>query len=219
MLGATNAILMVRLARGRRRSVVAPVIAAEALVGVAVILAAGVLAAGSPAHGPQFAPPRPVRAAALSAGIGDVLVEASVRPNRPGENTVAVQAVSTRRPPPAPIESVQVRAGAGSVPVRMTPLEPGQYIATVNLARPGRSELSVVLSRGGRSLTSNIPWSIDQPDPARPVVVSAARLSAIVDPIALGLLVFLALGALGVWLGAGHGPPLRAFALYRQEPS
>jgi copper transport protein len=216
-LGAANAVLLTMLARKRRRSVVAPLIAAELIIGAGAFLGAGVLTASSPARGPQFAAPRPVRAPTLAANIEDVLVTATVRPNRPGENVLAVGAVSSRRPPPAPIEAVQARLGSDTEPTTLMRIEPGRYIGTVTLARAGQAGMSVVVHRAGRSLTSRLRWAVDAPDPARAVVVSSRRLDSIVDPLALALVAALAVVGAFALLRARLSAP--SLPQYREEPS
>ena len=217
-LGAANALLLSRLAR-RRRSILAPLIAAEAVVGIAAFLGAGVLTASSPARGAQFAAPRPVRAPTLAASAGDVLVSATIRPNRPGENVLAVQAVSSRRPAPAPIDSISARLGSAGRPIELQQLDLGRYLATVTLPRPGPAGMSLVIHRAGRTLPTRVSWSVDPTDPARSVVVSTRRLSSIVDPLALALCV--ALVAVGVCaLLVRHARvSVRGLPPYREEAS
>jgi copper transport protein len=216
-LAASNAVLLTRVSRGRRRSIVTSLIVAEALVGIGVFLGAGVLTASSPARGPQFDAPRPVRAPTLAANDRDVLISATVRPNRPGENVVAVQVASTRRPAPAPILSVTARIGESPRPIALRPLEPGRYIANVTLPRSGPAGMSIVAHRAGQALTARLRWAVERPDLARPVEVSSRRLSSIVDPLALALCAALAIGGAGAVLVRRARVTVRGVPLYRQE--
>jgi copper transport protein len=217
LLGAVNAVLLRSVARGRRRSIVAPLIAAELIAGTGAFLGAAVLTAASPARGPQFAAPRALRLPTLAANVDDVLVSATVRPNRPGDNVLSVLAVSSRRPAPAPIGSVDVVLGDGRR--RLQQVEPGRYIATVTLPRAGAAAMSVVVHRSGRALNTRLGWQVEPPDPARPVVVSSRRLATIVDPLALALAAAMAFVGAWAWLKYVVRGSVRRLPLYREESS
>ena len=75
-----------------------------------VALGAGMISAAPTANGPEQAPASELGPDTRSGESGDVLVGLSVKPNRPGQNLVAVQAASTRRPAPGEIAKVLVRA-------------------------------------------------------------------------------------------------------------
>jgi copper transport protein len=217
-LGAANAICLTRAARGRG-AVLGPLIAVEAIVGIGAFLGAGILTASSPARGAQFGVPRPVRAPTLVANVDDVLVSATVRPNRPGENVLSVQAVSSRRPPPAPIASIGARlAGAGRA-IQLQRIDVGRYFATVALSRPGPAGMSLAVHRAGRTLPVRFRWSVEQPDPARSIVVSNRRLSSIVDPLALALGAALAAVAAFALLLRHARVSVSRLQAYREEPS
>ena len=188
--GACNFFLLRRLATGGRRRLVRATIVGEASVGAAAFLAAGVLTAAAPARGPSFAPPRPVVPVTLSRQVDDLVLTVTVRPNRPGTNTIGVAAASTRRPPPAAIDAVQFRLG-GSRGVAAFPrsVGGGGWLTPAALERPGDERLDVVVTRGGHRLVVPFGWRIDPADPARPVVVSSRRLSPIVNRAALLLLI------------------------------
>jgi copper transport protein len=196
-LGAVNALLLRRLARGGRVKI-RPTLLAEAAVGALVFLAAGVLTASTPARGPQFAAPRPVQAPALTGQADDLLLSVAIRPNRPGENVFNVLAASSRRPPPAPITGLEL--GLPSGPLVLHEAEPGHYFGTAQLSHSGAARLTLVVHRGGGLLTTPFSWSVEPSDPARPVVVSSRRLSSLTDPAAVLLLIGLALAALALLL-------------------
>jgi copper transport protein len=191
MLGAANFALL-RLV-GRSRSLLRMTIVGEAAVGVGVLLAAGVLTSAAPARGPQFAPQRPVVAAIVARQIEDIVVTASVRPNRPGLNVINVVAASTRRPEPAPIRAVSVALGGGRVPLKR--VGGHGWLGTVSLQRPGAARMTVIVRRSGRELAAPVGWTVERTDPARAVVVSSRKLSTIVDPAALVVLLAAAVTA------------------------
>jgi copper transport protein len=196
--GAVNALLL-RRGDGPRA------IVAEASTGAAILLAAAVLAASVPAKGPEFAAPRPVAAPTLVGQAGDLLVTATVRPNRPGPNVVTVLTASSRRPAPAPVRAVTLKlqppSGAEAAAVPLSRVGSGHFAAGINLTEQGRWRTTAVVARGDARASVAFGWSVDRPDPARPVVHSARRLAPIVDRIAVGLtfaLLVLAAG-LGLW--------------------
>lgn len=176
----------------------------EATVGLEVLVAAAILTATSPPRGPEFRPPEPVRAPTLVRQVGDVVVTATARPNRPGTNVFAVTAASARRPPPAPIDNVALAlapegGGRGAASeVRLSRVAPGRYSGGAELAQDGRWRMTLVLRRGAERLTARFGWPVQPPDPARPVRYSSARLAPLVAwPAALSLLLAL---AGGLWM-------------------
>jgi copper transport protein len=219
MLGAANAVVLTRVAHGRRSAAATWLIVAETAVGAGAFVGAGVLTASSPARGPQFAPPLMVRAPTLAANVDDVLVSASIRPNRPGENVLSVQVASSRRPPPAPIDSVDARLAGADRTTELRRIDTGRYLATMTLPRAGRSGLSVVVHRAGQALPTRLGWSVEQADPARHVVVSSRRLSSIVDPLALALCAALLVVGLFALLVRHSRAPVWGLSLSREEPS
>jgi copper transport protein len=134
-LGATNALLLRRLATGRAVNV-RRTVAAEAVLGGLVLLAAGVLTASTPARGPQFTAPRAVHPATAVRQSADLLLAVSVRPNRPGTNLFTVQAASSRRPPPAPVSSVSLRLESGAK-LQLRPIQANRYVGFAPLSGPG----------------------------------------------------------------------------------
>jgi copper transport protein len=168
----------------------------EAGAGAGVLLAAAVLAASPPANGPEFAPPRAIAAPTLVRQAGDLLVTATVRPNRPGSNVVTVLTASSRRPPPAPVRGVSVRlqprAGGPSLTADLAPVGAGRFTGGAELPAQGQWGATVLVSRGGKRTSIPFGWSVDAPDPARPVVHSARRLAPLLDRTALALAVALA---------------------------
>jgi copper transport protein len=210
-LGLANARL---LRRGSRRA--ARVMLAEGAVGLGILLAAAEMTATSPPRGPEFAAPRPVRAPALAARADDVLVSATARPNRPGTNVVTVLAVSSRRPPPAAIDGVTLLVAGPDAEraqraVALAPLGAGRWSGGVRLDEPGRWRMTLAIRRGGRRLTTTLPWTVAPPDATRPVRVSARRLAPLLDRAAALIALALAAGAVALAIGRLRRPidPLR----------
>jgi copper transport protein len=181
-LGALNSRLL-RTGRLSRRTV-----AAELAAGSVVLLAAGVLAASAPARGQQWGAPHAVQPVTVWAQTRDLLMSATIRPNRPGRNLVGVVVVSSRRPAPAPVSAVRVRLpNSGSLLLQR--YAPGRYLRSVNLRASGPAKLTIVAERAGRDLSATMRWRVEPVDPARATAVSRIRLASVVDPIALLLLV------------------------------
>jgi copper transport protein len=214
-LGLSSSMLLRALAHGRpeRRAALSRLMLAELAAGLYVLLAAGLLTASSPPRGPEFAPSRIARPPTLVAQVGDVLVSATARPNRPGVNVFSVLAVSSRRPPPEPIERASLLvapAGGPASAVALHELAPGRYSGGARLPRSGRWRMTVVLERGGRRLSTGFAWAVAAPAGARPVVVSARRLAPLLDRAAAALLIALAAGALTVAAWRRRPPRRRA---------
>ena len=212
ILGAANFVLLRTLARrGRGRfarlAASPPVLLAEALAGVGIFLAAAVLASSVPARGAQFAAPLPARVVTKSVHSADLVFSVSSTPTRAGANTFTVVAASSRRPPPAPIESItlelQRQRIGGSIP--LTQIEPGRYLGSAILPKAGSWSVVLVARRGGQPLTVPLVWTLDPPDPARPVRYSARALAPPLDAVALLVFSLTLFG--GAWILAGRPRP------------
>jgi copper transport protein len=193
-LGLGNAMLL-------RRGGWPRLLRLEAGAGLGVLLAAAVLAASPPANGPEFAPPRAVAAATVVREAGDLVVSATLRPNRPGANVLTVLTASSRRPPPASVRGVSVRLqprarGGRSLTADLAPVGAGRFAGGADLPAEGPWRATVLVERGGKRTGVSFGWSVDRADPARPVVHSARRLAPLLDRAALALA--LALAILGV---------------------
>jgi copper transport protein len=203
VFGAGNALLL----RGGH----APrFIRIEAATGASVLLAAAVLASSPPAKGPEFAPPRPVVGPVLVQHARDLLVTVSVKPNRPCVNVVSVLTASSLRPPPAPVRSVALRlrprTGGSAVVARLSPIGGGRFAGGADLPSQGAWRATAIVERAGKPTPFAFGWSVEPPDPARPVVHSARRLAPLADRAALAFTVI----ALGL--------AAAAFAWRRQRP-
>jgi copper transport protein len=178
-LGGLNFALLRRRGGISRRLAVA-----ELTVGALVLLAAGTLAASLPARGPQWAAPRSVRPVTIWAQQQDLLMAATIRPNRPGRNLVGVVVTSSRRPAPAAVTQVRVRRPGGAL-VPLPQYAPDRYLGSIDLPGSGAGVLDVVARRAGRDLPATLRWRVETPDPARATVFSRLSVSTIANPAAV----------------------------------
>jgi methionine-rich copper-binding protein CopC len=145
-------------------------------------------------------PDRSVRPPAVaspvrSGTVADLVVSVSVTPNRPGINGFTVRAASNRRPAPAPIDGVALSLGDAAVALQE--VEPGRYVGTGTVQRPGDLRLVTVISRAGARLLVPVDWSV-APAVARPAEPGRVGARApLVRWIAGGTAA--AVLALGVW--------------------
>lgn len=126
------------------------VVAAEAAVGAALLVAVAVLANTPPARGGLTGSAGQSR----SATVADLFVTVTAAPNRPGSNGVTVVVASSRRPPPAPVSAVTLQG------VRLAPVGPDRYFGTVELTRYGAVPLTAVVERAPERLTVIVPWQV-----------------------------------------------------------
>jgi copper transport protein len=172
---------------------------AEAGAGALLLLAVGVLLETAPAHGPATRPGAATRAAATpaavqtaSGSVADLVVTVSATPNRPGVNGFTALAASSRRPPPAPLEGVELQIGAtdgGGGVVALQQVGPGRWFGTGRLDQAGSLRLEAVLHRAGKRLAVPLSWWVGPPVQAPGVVAAPGRrLAPYVDGMALSLL-------------------------------
>jgi copper transport protein len=198
-----------------------------------VVGLAGLLGSSQPARGPEFDRPA-AEAAPLSntSRADDLLVTLALRPNRPGQNFIALGVFDTRRPTPAPIDQVLVdlrpadgRPGGHSLVA--SALGQGRYeVADDAITSPGDWTIAVTVRRAGMpDATTSLPWSVLPPaPPARPTIISNAPLG----PWAFGTALLLALALAALWSAqrwrarrfdlAAAGAPLVAEARLRPHP-
>ena len=204
LLAAMGGFGLANAAHLRNRSIFAartrrrwwPLIATEVAVGVGLLLAASVLVGQSPLH------LRPVAATApagqtVTAGIADLVITASVTPNQPGVNWLALLVDSSRRPAPAPVDSVRVALGLDNTDqaLALQQLEPGRYFATFNLDRESQVSAQVIVTRARQHYSASLHWQLaSAPQPAG----SGRRLAPFADVAAIlfATLVVAALAAL-----------------------
>lgn len=137
-----------RRADGRARRTV--LVEMWLLTGVLLITAG--LVSTHQASGPQWRPPGNTSTSDLTSANADDLVQTlSVRPNLPGRNFITVNVFDTRRPSPAPVQTVLVTLrGPGGTTVTRTasPAAPGSYLlATDDLVSSGPWAITVTALR------------------------------------------------------------------------
>jgi copper transport protein len=166
----------------------------EAGGALALVLLAAVLGSSAPARGPQFEPPGAAPVPVLVTEERDsLLASVSMKPNRAGPNLLSVHVVDTRRPIPAPIESVTViltRPGSRSGPEQLPTTRSGSRFDAGNVTMvTGDVRVSVVINRAALGSTViDVPWRVNPPEVARaPVVISSEPLAPLVNLAALVL--------------------------------
>jgi hypothetical protein len=161
-----------------------------------------------PARGPEFAPvevaEKPPSSLTLSAD--DLLVTLSIRPNKPGLNIVSVDAVNTRRPPPAEIVNVLVQLtyrerDFGTQTLIVEPQDADTYrLNTPALSVAGAWHAQVVVRRTGMEDTvAEFEWRVESLAPAippRPIVISNTPLEPPLTLMAVGLSTVIGLAAI-----------------------
>jgi len=161
----------------------------ETGVGLSVLLAVGLLTATPPARGPMLAPaPDATRKDGRS--VEDLVVSLSVSPDRPGVNGFTVVAESSRRPPPAAIDTVALEiAGRRTELIFLKELEPGRYFGTANLDGPGRVRLTTMIERAGDQFSVPFRWSVASTAATVLVRPQGRRLAPLVDGLAVVVLI------------------------------
>jgi copper transport protein len=187
----------------RHRSLTTTLVIIEAGAGALLLLVVGVLLESAPARGAvrPAAAPAPAAAETGSGSVADLVVTVSVTPNRPGMNGFTALAASSRRPPPAPVESVALElARGGDSSAVVLQQAPGRWFGTGRLDQGGSLRLEAVVRRAGQRLAVPVPWWVGPPVPARQAVApEGRRLAPYVNVMALSLLAGgLALGV--AWL-------------------
>jgi copper transport protein len=181
---------------------------AEASCAGVVFIVSSALTAVPPARGPEFAPvevaEKPPSSLTLSAD--DLLVTLSIRPNKPGLNIVSVDAVNTRRPPPAEIVNVLVQLtyrerDFGTQTLIVEPQDADTYrLNTPALSVAGAWHAQVVVRRTGMEDTvAEFEWRVESLAPAippRPIVISNTPLEPPLTLMAVGLSTVIGLAAI-----------------------
>ncbi|NWJ46031.1 MAG: copper resistance protein CopC/CopD [Chloroflexi bacterium] len=181
----------------------------EAGVATLVLLLAALIGTSQPARGPEFEPLFTGEASSsLTANANDLIFNLSIKPNRPGQNFISIGIFNSRRPAPAPIESVAVKLdspgqqGSG-ITVNAESLGNGRYqIAGGYLNKAGIWNLALVVNRPGMEETKlSVPWTVAAGEDAsekRPVIVSNQSIGSLLD-WAAALVALLAFTGLGGW--------------------
>jgi copper transport protein len=98
-------------------------------------------------------------------------------------------------------------AGGPSRTVPLTAVGSDRFAGGTDLGAGGRWVMTVRVRRGGKQVSLPFGWSVDEPDPARPVTYSARRLAPLLDLCALLLAVAaIAGGAAARRLGGAARP-------------
>ena len=165
------------------------IVVIETGVGLSLLLLVGVLTATPPARGPTLArAPEATRTEGRS--VEDLVVSLSVSPDRPGVNGFTVVAESSRRPPPAAIDTVALEiAGDRTELIFLKEVEPGRYFGTANLDDPGRVRLTTMIERAGDQFSVPFRWSVASTAGTVLVQPQGRRLAPLVDGLAVAVLV------------------------------
>lgn len=159
-------------------------IAAETMIAASVVGVVAMLTAVSPANGVEWLPKVDAEARQLAVVQDDIQLAVTVSPNVPGQNLFLVDAISTRRPVPAPIDRVLVRVTplefvAATIVLEARPTgSRGEYeVPTTAFAVAGRYRLELVVRRADMvDVIGDFEWSVASPASARDVVLSDASL-------------------------------------------
>jgi copper transport protein len=186
------------------------VLLVEAIGGGALLLLAAFLTATQPARGPEFDPP-PVQLetsvpASQTGQAADLLVNLAIKPNRPGQNFLSVNVFNSRKPAPAPLESIQVRLKAASGEERTLTLEADNLnkdryqLAGGFINKDGDWNIEVTVQRPGLpEAQASFPWKV-QPAPVfserRAIVFSNQPLAPWLN---LAAVLCALLGGIGFW--------------------
>ncbi|MBK8902539.1 MAG: copper resistance protein CopC/CopD [Anaerolineaceae bacterium] len=150
----------------------------EISLGVFILLVVSLVTAAPTANGRQYVAQAPFPET-LSQTVDDMFVTLSVRPNQPGQNVITVRAVSSRKPPPAEINRIILRATyreqeLGTKSFDAEAIEPGYYlIGNSELILDGAWQIDVVVRRlGMNDAVAHFDWRVLRSGSAAPVVVS-----------------------------------------------
>jgi copper transport protein len=205
LLAGTGGLGLLGLLSLRRLRPSLSLLRAEAIAGVGMLAAASLLLASAPARGPQFAPaPRQITGTPLASGqAGDLLIDLSTAPNRPGQNFVTATILDTLRPSPGPVRRVVLTFSRGSrrVTAPAIRLDANRWqVAGTQLSAPGAWTISVAAERSGSPRQTYVtPWTVASAPsalPARRGEVSQRPLRPILSALA-ALLAGLAVLAAG----------------------
>lgn len=192
-------------------------VAIEAAGAVLLLLLAANLSAAQPARGPEFvAPPATAGIPAATTKAGDLIVTLTVKPNLPGRNFVSLGVFNTRRPAPAPIETVSVGVegpGVSGLTVTAEKLTDERYqVVDDVLASAGNWRFTMLVRRPGQpDAIATIPWTVAAPQP-RPVLVSNRPLAPLLTPAALFVAAVLLITVLAGRFGRTAGIRARELA-------
>ena len=170
-------------------------LAAEVALALAVVLGGAALATAAPAVGERFEPAVEVLPTNASAKTDDLLVRLTIGPSRPGRNLVRVEFIDSRKPAPAPPESVTVEMqnASGEVVSRTggRPVNGIVDLEPADITSPGPLRVTVRVGRSSRPVDPvTFDWTIGAAQvPRAPTVISDRRLGPISGAAAGGVVV------------------------------
>ena len=174
-----------------------------------ILIASSILTAAPPARGPGFEPPKSLvkPPSSLSMPVDDLLVALTIRPNKPGPNIVSIEALNTRRPPPAEILRVMLRLtyrgqDLGQQTLVAEPEDGDTYrLNTSAFGVAGAWQVQVVVRRKGiQDSIADFDWQVESLAPSvppRPAILSNAPIEPMLTLLAGGLAVCTALAVIG----------------------
>jgi copper transport protein len=174
----------------------------EAIGAASILLVVGFLTASRPARGPEFDPPvESAVPAALNTPVNDLVLTLSVKPDRPGQNIIALGVFNTRRPVPAPIERVTVQltppnGQRPAIELEAVRQPDGIYQMGGNaIDMAGDWQMNVNVKRKGLpDATLATPWTVLPPlstSIARAVLISNQPLAPVLTAAAVLLMLVL----------------------------
>ncbi|MFN8465937.1 MAG: CopD family protein [Caldilineaceae bacterium] len=193
-------------------------VAAELVVGAAVVLLTSAMTASAPPRGFEYTLAPEDETGSMTQTVGDVKMALDIKPNRPGPNVFSVQSASVEEPAPAPITRVLLQftylgADLGRVKVKAEEVGPGRYLLNgdyLKLAGPWRIDV-VTRRHGVEDTVAHFNWVVMPLTPVPPTVLSKQPLAEPLTAAAAAVLCLLAAGLLAVRLRKrlvplqGHG--------------
>jgi copper transport protein len=173
-------------------------VAVEATVALLVVLGGAALATATPAVGQRFDPAVEVLPTNASDKTDDLLVRLTIGPSRPGRNLLRVEFIDSRKPAPAPPESVTVDMtnASGEVVTRAggPPVDGIIDLEPADISAPGPMRVTVHVDRSSRPVAPvSFDWTIGPTTiPRVATVVSDRPLSPFTRAGALCVVAFAA---------------------------
>ena len=149
----------------RGRPVRSLTVAVEAAVALIVVLGGAALATATPAVGERFDPAVEVLPTNASDKTDDLLVRLTIGPSRPGRNLLQVEFIDSRKPAPAPPESVTIDMtnASGEVVTRRggPPVDGIIDLEPADISAPGPLHVTVRVDRSSRPVEPvSFDWTI-----------------------------------------------------------
>jgi hypothetical protein len=171
-----------------------------------VIAASSVITSAPPPRGPEFLPPAQIAKppSTLALPVDDMLINLTIKPNKPGLNLITIDAFNQRRPAPAETLRVQLRLtylgqNLGTQTV-IAELEDGERyrLSTGALSFGGPWDIQVVVRRKGMEDTvADFDWQVESLAPnvqPRAVLISTAPIEPVLSLLAVLLIAVTGVG-------------------------